>query len=70
MCEQYVRRARERLDLDDPSLEDVQSMMLLAMAYFSMGDSKKCWMQVGSAIRSLQQLAPTASYHPAWKQAP
>jgi hypothetical protein len=39
------------LDFDEPSLENIQTAILLSLTFFILGQGKKCWMQLGVAIR-------------------
>ncbi|KAA8899192.1 putative fungal-specific transcription factor [Sphaerosporella brunnea] len=49
--EMFATRARRQVDSDEPSLENLQSLLLLSMTYYAMGYGKKSFMQMGSAIR-------------------
>lgn len=40
----YTRRARLELDIDEPSIEALQTLMLLAQASFQLGKGKKTFM--------------------------
>lgn len=55
-CEELVGLARQQLDVDEPSLENIQTSLLLSLANFSIGRGKGCWMQLGIAIRMSQAL--------------
>lgn len=55
-CEELVGLARQQLDVDEPSLENTQTSLLLSLANFSIGRGKGCWMQLGVAIRMSQAL--------------
>ncbi|KAI5802050.1 fungal-specific transcription factor domain-containing protein [Pyronema domesticum] len=50
-CEEFAARARRNVDSDEPTLEHLQSLLLLSMTYYAMGYGKKSFMQMGSAIR-------------------
>lgn len=41
---EYARRARLELDIDEPSIEALQTLMLLAQASFQLGRGKKTFM--------------------------
>jgi hypothetical protein len=43
--------SREQLDVDEPSIENVQALILHSMSYLLLGLGKKCWMRLGAAIR-------------------
>ena len=45
--EQFAARARSEVDSDEPTLENLQSMLLLSMTYYAMGYGKKSFMQMG-----------------------
>jgi hypothetical protein len=42
--QEYARRARAELDIDEPSIEALQTLMLLAQASFQTGKGKKTFM--------------------------
>ncbi|KAF2635870.1 hypothetical protein P280DRAFT_410729 [Massarina eburnea CBS 473.64] len=46
----YARRARQELDIDEPSIETLQALMLLSQASYQMGKGKKTYMLLSSAI--------------------
>ncbi|KAH8730253.1 fungal-specific transcription factor domain-containing protein [Phaeosphaeriaceae sp. PMI808] len=48
--QEYARRARLELDIDEPSIEALQTLMLLAQASFQLGKGKKTFMLLTSAI--------------------
>ncbi|KAF1850035.1 uncharacterized protein K460DRAFT_411816 [Cucurbitaria berberidis CBS 394.84] len=48
--QEYARRARLELDIDEPSIETLQTLMLLAQANFQLGVGKKTFMLLTSAI--------------------
>ncbi|KAH6666735.1 fungal-specific transcription factor domain-containing protein [Halenospora varia] len=48
--EEYAQRARAELDIDDPSIDCLQSLLLLAMAFTAAGKGKKAYMMLASGI--------------------
>ncbi|KAF2013770.1 hypothetical protein BU24DRAFT_246501 [Aaosphaeria arxii CBS 175.79] len=48
--QEYARRSRMELDIDEPSIECLQTLMLLAQASFQNGKGKKTFMLLTSAI--------------------
>ncbi|KAF2745761.1 hypothetical protein M011DRAFT_495564 [Sporormia fimetaria CBS 119925] len=48
--QEYARRSRLELDIDEPSIEALQTLMLLAQANFQNGQGKKTFMLLTSAI--------------------
>ncbi|KAH4893896.1 hypothetical protein HBI80_240560 [Parastagonospora nodorum] len=48
--QEYARRARLELDIDEPSIEALQTLMLLSQASFQLGKGKKTFMLLTSAI--------------------
>lgn len=44
ISQEYARRARLELDIDEPSIEALQALMLLAQANFQLGKGKKTYM--------------------------
>ncbi|EOA92342.1 uncharacterized protein SETTUDRAFT_134587 [Exserohilum turcica Et28A] len=48
--QEYARRARLELDVDEPSIDALQTLMLLSQASFQLGKGKKAFMLLNSAI--------------------
>lgn len=48
--QEYARRARLELDIDEPSIEALQTLMLLAQASFQTGKGKKTFMLLSTCI--------------------
>ncbi|CAN9257035.1 unnamed protein product [Alternaria alternata] len=48
--QEYARRARLELEIDEPSIETLQTLMLLSQASFQLGKGKKTFMLLNSAI--------------------
>jgi 3-dehydroquinate dehydratase-1 len=40
----YALQARKAVDMDDPSIEGLQTLLLLSMAFFAFGRGKKAYM--------------------------
>ncbi|KAF1926045.1 uncharacterized protein M421DRAFT_68521 [Didymella exigua CBS 183.55] len=49
MGSEYARRARLELDIDEPSIEALQTLMLLSQASFQLGKGKKTFMLLNAA---------------------
>ncbi|OJD29948.1 fungal specific transcription factor domain-containing protein [Diplodia corticola] len=49
-AEDYAARARAELDTDEPSIESLQTLLLLAMASYQSGRGKKAYMFLTTAI--------------------
>ncbi|KAF2759779.1 hypothetical protein EJ05DRAFT_309185 [Pseudovirgaria hyperparasitica] len=47
---EYARRARMEIDIDEPSIENLQTLLLLAQASHQSGKGKKTYMLLSSAI--------------------
>ena len=47
LSEDYALRARTELDIDDPSLDCLQALLLLAVAFTAGGKGKKAYMMLG-----------------------
>ena len=43
-------RARTELDIDDPSIDCLQALLLLAIAYTAAGKGKKAYMMLGRSF--------------------
>ncbi|TGO59598.1 hypothetical protein BCON_0043g00540 [Botryotinia convoluta] len=52
----FCRRAQGFLNIQECSVRLVQSYLLLALYFQSMGESRTCWIYVGNAIRTAQML--------------
>ncbi|KHN96142.1 uncharacterized protein MAM_05990 [Metarhizium album ARSEF 1941] len=50
LSEGYAQRARRCIDTDDPSVDCLQALLLLVLAFMASGHSKKAYMLMASAI--------------------
>ncbi|KUJ15945.1 uncharacterized protein LY89DRAFT_648016 [Mollisia scopiformis] len=50
LSEDYALRARTELDIDDPSIECLQALLLLRIAFTAAGKGKKAYMMLASGI--------------------
>ncbi|OAQ65789.2 fungal specific transcription factor [Pochonia chlamydosporia 170] len=50
LSEDYAQRARRCIDTDDPSIDCLQGLLLLVMAFMASGHGKKAYMLMSSAI--------------------
>jgi hypothetical protein len=48
LSEDYAIRSRAELDIDDPSIDCLQALLLLAMAFTAAGKGKKAYMMLGT----------------------
>jgi len=46
---EYAQRSRMELDIDEPSIEALQTLMLLSQASFQLGKGKRCFMLLNAA---------------------
>lgn len=44
LSEDYAVRARAELDIDDPTLDNLQTLLLLSVAFIAAGKGKKAYM--------------------------
>ncbi len=49
LSEDYALRARTELDIDDPSIECLQTLLLLGIAFTAAGKGKKAYMMLGTS---------------------
>jgi hypothetical protein len=49
--QEYARRARLEVDIDEPSIESLQTLMLLSEASFQAGKGKKAFMLLSTSSR-------------------
>lgn len=47
LSEDYALRARTELDIDDPSIDCLQALLLLAVAFTAAGKGRKAYMMIG-----------------------
>jgi hypothetical protein len=47
LSEDYALRARTELDIDDPSIDCLQALLLLSVAFTAAGKGKKAYMMLG-----------------------
>lgn len=50
LSEEYALRARNDLDIDDPSIDALQTLLLLSMAFSASGKGKKAYMMLGMSF--------------------
>jgi hypothetical protein len=55
LSEDYAIRARTELDIDDPSIDCLQALLLLEVAYTAAGKGKKAYMMLGRSNASKAQ---------------
>ena len=48
LSEDYALRARTELDIDDPNIDTLQALFLLAIAFTAAGKGKKAYMMLGA----------------------
>ena len=48
LSEDYALRARTELDIDDPRIDTLQSLLLLGVAFTAAGKGKKAYMMLGT----------------------
>ena len=66
--QEYAKRARMELDIDEPSVEALQTLMLLSQASFQLGKGKKTFMLLSTPCKSLvfASLTSLKPLQPAW----
>lgn len=47
MSQDYAARSRAELDIDDPSIDTLQTLLLLEIAFKASGRGKKAYMMLG-----------------------
>ena len=47
LSEDYAMRARTELDIDDPSIDCLQALLLLGVAFTAAGKGRKAYMMLG-----------------------
>ncbi|KAL5340023.1 type I 3-dehydroquinase-domain-containing protein [Aspergillus crustosus] len=47
---EYARQARRMVDLDQPSIENLQTLLLLSQTFYAYGCGKKAYMTLGNAV--------------------
>jgi hypothetical protein len=50
LSREYARRARLEIDIDEPSIEALQTLMLLSQASFQLGKGKKTFMLLSKSV--------------------
>lgn len=51
--EDYAMRARAELDMEEPSVDALQTLVLLAIAYQAAGKGKKAYMLLGWSFQAM-----------------
>lgn len=54
LSEEYVGRARADVDADEPSIETLQTLLLLVVAQVALGNGKKAYMLLGTLLGLLR----------------
>jgi hypothetical protein len=54
--QEYARRSRLELEIDEPSIETLQTLMLLAQASFQLGKGKKAFMLLSEEFTIVSSL--------------
>jgi hypothetical protein len=49
----YAEKARKEVDIDEPSVESLQTLLLLAMTFIAQGRGKKAYMMTGKIALSI-----------------
>ena len=49
LSEDYASKARTEVDMDDPSIDTLQSLLLLGIAFIAAGKGKKAFMILGAS---------------------
>lgn len=52
LSEDYTARARAELDIDEPSIDTLQALLLLHVAFTASGQSKKAYMMLGMSYNA------------------
>jgi hypothetical protein len=52
LSEDYAMRARTELDIDDPSIDCLQALLLLGIAFTAAGKGRKAYMMLGRSNAS------------------
>lgn len=47
--------ARQAVDVDEPTIEDLQTLLILSMAFYSLGKGKKAYMALGNITTMASQ---------------
>ncbi|KFX99508.1 hypothetical protein V490_01762, partial [Pseudogymnoascus sp. VKM F-3557] len=50
LSEEYAARARAEVNIDEPSIETLQSLLLLSLSYIALGNGKKAYMLLGAGL--------------------
>ena len=61
LSEDYAIRARTELDIDDPSVDCLQALLLLAVAFTAAGKGKKAHMMLGMSTTDMESRALTGN---------
>jgi hypothetical protein len=54
--QEYARRSRLELEIDEPSIETLQTLMLLSQASFQLGKGKKTFMLLSEEFTIVSSL--------------
>lgn len=65
LSEDYALRARTELDIDEPHIDTLQSLLLLAVAFTAAGKGKKTYMMLGVS-KPFQSLITMLTLNSQW----
>ncbi len=51
LSEEYATRARAEVNIDEPSIETLQALLLLSLSFIALGSGKKAYMLLGESAR-------------------
>lgn len=51
LSEEYATRARAEVNIDEPSIETLQALLLLSLSFIALGNGKKAYMLLGESSR-------------------
>ncbi|KAK6584242.1 hypothetical protein PZA11_003972 [Diplocarpon coronariae] len=70
LSEDYAARARSELDMDEPSVDCLQALLLLAVAFMAAGKGKKAHMMISSGVGMTMALELHRESDPKTKMTP
>lgn len=62
LSEDYAMRSRTELDVDEPSVDALQALLLLVTAFTGLGKGKKAYMLLSTATPHLLELESRTTY--------
>lgn len=63
LSEEYAGKARAEVNIDEPSVETLQALLLLTVSFIALGNGKKAYMLLGESADAVEAMELILSRH-------